>query len=100
MELQRMDLLLIREVYVANDEFRNDDGVSIPYLPRPAQFKRAAKLASAGLLKAHDLKIMPSQEGMDGYTVTEAGIDAYNAALTPNAFLTGATTDNKRSRDA
>ena len=77
--LEKPDLRIIRTVYAANAEF------GMPYLPAPRQWKRAAVLAKNGMLKAARMKVWPPSEGCDGYTVTQAGIDAYNAVMRSNA---------------
>lgn len=78
--LERPDLRIIREVYCANAEF----GLDMPYMVSPRSMKRAKALAELGLLKAHNVKMFPNPEGWDGFSVTQAGIDAYNSALRSN----------------
>ena len=77
--LKPMEMRLLYEVYEANACF------GIPHLPSASAWKRAARLADAGLLKRHDLRIVPPSPGADGYSITEAGITAYNENLQPNA---------------
>lgn len=77
--LEKADMKLIRDTYAMTAEFQ------MPFLPGPKQWERAAGLAERGLLKCHDLKIFPPTPGCDGYSVTQAGIDAYNDALRSNA---------------
>lgn len=77
--VEKADMKLIRDTYAMTAEFQ------MPFLPGPKQWKRAAALAERGLLKCHELKIFPPTPGCDGYSVTQAGIDAYNAALRSNA---------------
>lgn len=74
-QLSKGDRLIIRQVYHAYAEF------GMPFLLSPKWWKRADALAKRGLLKAAGLKIMPPSPGCDGYLPTDAGIDAYNAAL-------------------
>ena len=76
--LKPIEMRLLREVYEANARF------GIPYLPSASALKRSARLADDGLLKRHDLRIVPPQLGADGYSITSAGMAAYNANLQPN----------------
>lgn len=55
----------------------------MPYLLPERKWKRAAKLEERGLLKK-EAEVLPPTPGCGGYVVTKAGIEAYNAALTPN----------------
>lgn len=91
MELQKADMKLIRETYAMTAEFQ------MPFLPGPKQWNRAAALAERGLLKCHELKIFPPTPGCDGYSVTQAGIDAYNAALRSNTGFSESEPDGERS---
>lgn len=77
--LKPMEMRLLREVHEANARF------GIPHLPSPSAWKRAAHLAEIGFLKRHDLRIVPPSPGADGYSITDAGVAAYNANLQPNS---------------
>lgn len=74
--LESADMTVIRQVYAAQVQFGGT-----PFLPARKWWKRAKALAERGLLKAGNLNIVPREEGCDGYTVTESGIDAYNAQI-------------------
>jgi len=52
-----------------------------PFLPAPTRQKRAKALAAVGLLKPGKTDLQPNPEGWDSYTITQEGIDAYNAAM-------------------
>jgi hypothetical protein len=73
--LTKTDARIIRWVAIAFEQF------GVPFLLSPRYWKRAKALADRGLLKAGDCKIVPAEEGCDGYLPTQAGIDAYNAQL-------------------
>ncbi len=73
--LSKADMLIIRQVHGAYAEF------GMPFLLAQKWWKRAARLAERGFLKAGDCKIVPAAPGLDGYLPTTEGIDAYNAAV-------------------
>ncbi|MHB8474497.1 MAG: hypothetical protein ACYDC8_16930 [Gammaproteobacteria bacterium] len=77
--LNEQDRNLIRSIYDANTAFGG------PMLPDPQHFARAAALAEAGLLDA-TARMFPDGAA---YVVTDAGVEAYNAALPQDAMVTG-----------
>jgi hypothetical protein len=74
-DLSKTDLRLIRQTYWANHDY------GVPFLPAIRWHKRAKALADRGLLTAHETGAVPLTDWAKySFSVTQAGIDAYNAA--------------------
>lgn len=72
--MDSVDMRVFRQIHSAQAEFR------MPFLPAAKWWKRCKKMAEAGFLAA-TTPVFPAEEGAAGYTVTSAGVVAYDAAV-------------------
>ncbi len=81
-KMGRVDLQILLQVYRGNF-LANEMGMpkGTPYLYSGRSWKRVRALCASGHLKLHDMGLCPLDE-MVPVTITNAGIDAYNAHTT------------------
>lgn len=85
----KIDLRVLLRVYQANAHaVQIGLPVGTPFLFDGRSWRRARALCASGLLKLHDVGMSPPIESWVPVTITQAGIDAYNAAI---AKATGST---------
>lgn len=75
MKLEKADMTILRQVYEANAAFE------MPFLPAFRKWKRANELLKRGLLSGEGPNDPKSPVIAGGYTITAAGIEAYNASI-------------------
>jgi len=81
--LDKADLSVLLRVYRANVQaVQLGMPVGTPFLFDGRSWRRARALCASGHLRLHDIGQAPPTESLVPVTVTQAGIDAYNAALT------------------
>jgi len=79
--LGKTDLQVLLHVYQANAHaVRIGLPVGTPYLYSGRSWRRARALCASGHLQLHDVGLLPPTETLVPVTITQAGIDAYNAA--------------------
>ena len=80
--LETADLRVLLRVYHANvHAIEIGMPAGTPFLFDGRSWKRARALCVSGHLKLHDVGMAPPIESLVPVTITQAGIDAYNAAI-------------------
>lgn len=86
-KLDDVDLKLLAHVFYANAQtVQMGMPAGTPYLYSGRSWRRVRALCDAGLLKLHTIvKLSPPIESLVPVTITQAGIDAYNATVAQSA---------------